>query len=410
MDRRTLLSGGAAALIAAPFLRHLERPARAAPFGTAQRLLVVHSPNGTIPPHWRPTGSGASYSFAPGSILAPLAGLEPHLLVLDGMDFNTGDNHEGGMHAMLTAGGPTSIDQVVADHIGQGTRFASLELSAQTSAWGGTGQTRMVYRDGAFVTPDDDPGSVWRRVFGDLGDDRLLARRTSVLDLASAELAELQGRLGAEGRAQLEQHLESLRSVEKSLQGELGCVAPAAPAPTSTQDNARFPDVVAAQLSLAVEALACGATNVVTVQLSHTVSPVVFTWLGQSEGHHALSHSDDSDTAGVDAFVAAEQWYAQQFRWLVDALLSRTDPVTGAPLLDGTVVLWAKEMGDSRDHVCRNVPWILAGRANGFFTPGRLVSVGGATHDGVLVSVANALGVDLEQFGTGTAGPLGALR
>lgn len=410
VNRRTLLRGGAASLLAAPFLRLLEGSARAAELGVAQRLLIVHSPNGTIPQHWRPSGSGAGYTFPSGSILEPLAGLESELLVLDDMDFNTGDNHEGGMRAMLTAGGDTSIDQVVADQIGASTRFRSLELAAQTSAWGGSAQTRMVYRDGSFVTPDDDPLNAWQRLFGDLGDGKLLSRRMSVLDRANEELAALQGQLGAEERARLELHLEALRSVERSLQSSSSCESPQAPPYTSTQDNDRFPDVTRAQLDLAVQALACGATNVCTVQLSHTVSPVVFTWLGQSEGHHGLSHADDENTAAVNDFVACERWYAEQFRYLLDALLALPDPTTGASMLDSTVVLWAKELGDSREHVCRGVPWVMAGRGNGFFSPGRLVNLDGGTHDGVLTSIANAFGVDIERFGVGTAGPVGVLR
>jgi hypothetical protein len=397
-------------VLAAPFVRLLERSATSAQLGSAQRLLVLHTPNGTIPSRWQPSGAGASYSFPAGSILEPLAGLESELLVLQGMDFNTGDNHEGGMAAMLTAGGLTSVDQVVADHIGESSRFRSLELSALTSAWGGSTQTRMVYRDGAHVTPDDDPQHAWQRVFGDVGDPRLLARRSSVLDVANAELAELQSRLGAAERARLDIHLEALRAVERSLQGGGSCEEPLAPSVASPQDNDAFPDVVKAQLDLAAQALACGATRVVTVQLSHTVSPVVFTWLGQSSGHHDLSHSDDGNTDGVAQFVACERWYAEQFRYLVEALAALPDAETGAPLLDGTVVLWAKELGDSRMHVCQGVPWVLAGTGGGYFSQGRLVDMSGLTHDAVLTSLVQAFGLELDTFGTGSSGPAEVLR
>lgn len=408
MNRRHLLRG-AASVLAAPFVRLLERPARAAELGTAPRLLVIHSPNGTIPSRWTPTGTGAGYGFAPGSILEPLAGLESQLQVLQNLDFVVGDNHEGGMAAMLTAGGPISVDQLVADEIGATTRFRSLELSALTSAWGGSTQTRMVYRDGAFVTPDDDPSNTWERVFGVLADDGLLKRRMSVLDLARSELTDLQARLGAEERIRLDAHLTALRSVERSLQGGGACTA-SDPGVGNPQDNDQFPAVVKAQLDLAVQALACDATRVVTVQLSHTVSPVVFTWLDAADSHHGLSHADDGNTAGVDGFVACERWFAEQFRYLVDSLLALPDPVTGLPMLDSTVVLWAKELGDSRAHVCRGVPWVLAGNANGFFRPGRLVDMSGITHDQVLTSVANAVGVDIPAFGVGTAGPAEVLR
>lgn len=411
MNRRTLLAGGAASILAAPFVRLLERPARAAEVGTARRLLILHSPNGTIPAHWTPSGIGSSFSFPTGSILEPLAGRESDLLALSGMDFSTGDNHEGGMVSMLTAGGPISIDQVVADQIGGASRFRSLELSALTSAWGGSSQTRMVYRDGAFVTPDDDPNNAWQRLFGEIGDPTSLGYQASVLDLASSELADLKGRLGAAERSRLDLHLEGLRSIERSLQGNTGsCEEPVLGSVASPQDNDSFPSVVRSQLDLAVAALACGSTNVCTVQMSHTVSPVVFTWLGQSSGHHDLSHTDDGNVAGVDQFVACERWYAEQLRYVLDALKDREDPDTGGAMLDSTVVLWAKEMGDSRMHVCRGVPWVLAGSGNGFFSTGRHLDLAGATHDGVLTSIANAFGVDIERFGTGNAGPVGVLR
>ena len=46
--RRRLLRGLGASLIAAPFLRGLVRPARAAPAAGPKRLLVMFSPNGTV--------------------------------------------------------------------------------------------------------------------------------------------------------------------------------------------------------------------------------------------------------------------------------------------------------------------------------------------------------------------------
>ena len=98
--------------------------------------------------------------------------LTPHrddLIVIDNMTPH-GNNHEGGMAAMLTAGGDISIDQMIAwTH----RRRQSLYIpgcGAQTSLWGGSTQTRMSYRDGLYVTPDDSPHNVFERLFGDVGD------------------------------------------------------------------------------------------------------------------------------------------------------------------------------------------------------------------------------------------------
>lgn len=404
MNRRQLLGYGGAALLAAPFVSLLGPKRALAGSGSPRRLAIFFSPNGTVPQHWRPSGSGRSYQIAKGSILEPLQGLESELLLLDNMDFNVGNNHEGGMTNMLTAGGAFSIDQVIADYLGGEARFGSLQLSAQTSAWGGSSQTRMSYRDGEYVTPDDDPVNVWRRLFGDVGDAATQGRRSSVLDLASAELRSLRDRLGQTQRQHLEAHLEGLRTVERSLFGGGTCENTLAPAIADPQDNDAFPAVADAQIDLAVQALACGVTPVVSVQLSHTVSPLVCRWLGVDAGHHELSHANDGSAAVAD-FVRCEQWFAGRFRRFYEGLQAAVDPTTGGSVLDDTVVLWVKEMGDSRLHVCTSVPWILAG-GGGAFDLGRLADLGGATHDRVLTTVARALGAPVDSFGAGTRGPL----
>jgi len=410
LNRRRFLGYSAATAMAAPFIRLLENPAHAVDVGGAQRLLIFFTPNGTIHDQWRPSGSEHSFSFGSGTVLEPLAAHKDDLLIIDGMDFAEGTNHEGGMTAMLTANGSTSVDQIIADHIGTSTRFSSLELGVQTSAWGGSNQTRMCYRDGSFVTPDDDPQSVFTRLFGDLGDDQLAGRRQSVIDLGKLELSDLRRRLGASEKVRLDAHIAGIEAVERSLSGDSLCESPSSPDSVSASSNDNFPLIAQQQIDLAVQALACGTTNVCTLQLSHTVSPTVFTWLGETDGHHSLSHCDDGNAAGVASFVNCERWFAEQFAYLLDQMLATEDPATGGSMLDTTLVLWAKELGDGRAHTCTDVPWVIAGNAGGFFSTGRYVDLGGATQDGVLTSITNAFGLELESFGAGSHGPVGVLR
>ena len=172
------------------------------------------------------------------------------------------------------------------------------------------------------------------------------------------------------------------------------------------QSNDRFPDVCAAQIDLAVTALACGSTPVASVQMSHTVSPLTMTWLGHTAGHHTLSHASDHDANGVADFVQSERWFAEQVAYALDALAARTDPSTGERLLDRTVVLWAKELGDGRAHTCVGVPWVVAG---GGLTGGRLLSAGGATQDAVLTRLCQHLGLSDQSFGLGSSGALETL-
>ncbi len=371
--------------------------------------MVVFSPNGTIHKHWRPTGSGTNFSFPAGSILEPLAPHKSRVIVCDGLDFLGAENHEAGMVAMLTGGGGLgtatngkSLDQYVASQIGQSERFSSLELGVQTSAWGGGTQTRISYvAPGQFLPPDDSPKSVFTRLFGDAAGgpgqlDAALARKKSILDLVRGDLASLRARVGSEERLKLDEHLESLKKVENGLQGTSTCTAPAAPPAVGTYDNDAFPSIGKSQMDLLVLALSCGMTRVASLQWNHTVGPVVMSWAGVSEGHHGLSHSGDENTKGVADFVATERWYASQFAYLLDKLATTPDP-DGGNLLDTTVVLWCKELGDGRMHDCKSVPFVLAG--GGGLATGQYLNFGGTGHNRLLISVCQALGLSNTTFG-----------
>lgn len=415
--RRQFGLGLGAALLAAPFFGLLERKARADAGNHAKRLIVVFSPNGTIHKHWRPTGSGASFDFPAGSILEPLAAYKSDLIVCDGIDFVAFDNHEAGMGAMLTGGGGAgtesagmSIDQYVASKVGAESRFESLEFGVQTSAWGGGTQTRMSYRGpGVFVPPDDSPKNAFLRMFGDVGKDDTAVlkeklRKQSVIDLVKDELGTLQKRVGAEERKKLEEHLQSIRKLEMGIAGPGTCDAPMSPEGFDVYGNDNFPAIGRAQTDLMVAALACGMTRVASLQWSHTVSPTVFSWLNIGDGHHQLSHSDDFNASGVANFVAAERWFAGEFAYLLDQLRSREDPEGGGSLLDTSVVLWAKELGDGRLHTCKGVPFILAGKAGGYLQTGRYHQFNGASHTKLLVSVCHAMGLSNPTFGDPASG------
>ena len=378
-SRRQLLVGAGASLLAGPFASLLGGRARAASTGSARRLLVLFSPNGTVHRHWRPSGSGRDFAFPAGSMLEPLAGLEEHLLVLGGLDFHEADNHEGGMSAMLTnnggaadVGGGASIDQVIAAHLAGQTKFASMELGVQTSAWGGSSQTRMCYAGpGSYVTPDDSPTNVWNRMFGDLagGEEAaaaLRARRRSVIDLVKGEIDDLHRRLGAEERAKLDVHLDALRTVENSLSHTGTCEPGDSPPLYAKYDNDSFPDICRDQLDLAVEALACGFTNVASVQMSHTVGPVVMTWEGLTDGHHDLSHwtpyNGNAELCNTDIHKATT-YTVDQFATLLATLQGFQEG--DCNLLDQSVILFGSDLADGPNHTVTDMPVIVAGGGGG---------------------------------------------
>ena len=105
ISRRRFVTSAGAGLLAAPFINVLSgQKARAQ--GAANRpsrLLIFFSPNGTIPHLWAPEGGENDYRFRDDGMLTPLTDYRDDLLVMNGIDFLTGNNHEGGMGAMLEA-------------------------------------------------------------------------------------------------------------------------------------------------------------------------------------------------------------------------------------------------------------------------------------------------------------------
>ena len=270
----------------------------------------------------------------------------------------------------------------------------------------------------SYVTPDDRPANVFGRLFGDvsLNDQarmKIRANRRSVLDLLRNDIQDIRSRTTTSQARKLDEHLEAIRRLEIQFQEPQlnSCSVPSDIGLPNPYQNDSFPLVGAQQMELLVNALACDMTRVASLQWSHTVSPIVFSWLGHSEGHHSLSHAGDGNIQGVSDFIAAERWFAEQFLNLVTQLESRSDPLGPGTLLDNSIVLWAKEMGDSRLHVCESVPFVLAGGGNFPFARNRYLQTGGAAHNQLLVSISQAMGLSNNTFGDPQApqGPLEGL-
>ena len=406
-SRRQFIHSLGASTLALPFVQHLQGTAHANE-GGPKRLFIFFTPNGTIPQHIWPSGAQSNFQFASGSIWEPLDAYKQDLVFIKGLEFYNATNHEAGMEAMLTNNGGTgtttnnqSLDQLVAAHLGAPTRFTSLELGVQTSAWGGSNQTRMSYAGpGIFVTPDDNPSNVYQRMFGELlvGTEEAAqrrGRRQSIVDITRSQLLDLRQRLGTEERIKLDAHTESLAQLENTIHAIPQCSPSEEPSGLVSYNNAHFPDIAQAQMDLAITALACDMTRVVSLQMSHTVGPPVFSWIGVHEGHHSLSHGADGTTA-AEEYVLCERWFSEQFATLIQKLKDQPDP-EGGSLFDSTLVVWAKELGDGRMHVCTDVPFVLGG--GGAFSGGRYLDVGQEYHSKLLVSIAQAFGMELDTFG-----------
>ena len=430
MKRRDFMRGLGATAAALPILNAWDAKAQQGQY--PKRCIIVFSANGTIHENWVPTGTETSFTLS--KILAPL---EPHkadITVLDGLKneaahHGPGDGHMTGMGCLLTGiellagtqfscggtdpcsgwGGGISVDQYIANALYDAApaamrpKFKSLELAVQ--AGGADIWSRMCYAaSNQPIAPMEDPAKVFSRVFADLNVssvdlDRLRAQRKSVLDYVSGRLTSVRARLGGEDRSKLDTHLQAVRDLEMQLaSGQLAgaCAQPAMPGKLDTSNDA-FPAVLKLQTDLAVRALSCNLTQVVTIQWSRSVSSVRPTWLNISEGHHDISHKGDSDTTAISNLTQINTWFAQQFAYLLAQLKSVKEG--SGTMLDNTVVLWGNELGRGNSHSRTQVPFVLAGKAGGSLSTGRFLQYKDDSHSNLLVSLSNAMGVNTKTFG-----------
>ena len=101
-------------------------------------------------------------------------------------------------------------------------------------------------------------------------------------------------------------------------------------------------------MDLAVAALACDQTRILTFQWSYSESEHLFAFLNITGNHHAISHDFSSSGANYDAYNKIQIWYQSQFAYL----LGKMDAIkegTGT-MLDHSIVLWATEIGESTQH------------------------------------------------------------
>ena len=141
----------------------------------------------------------------------------------------------------------------------------------------------------------------------------------------------------------------------------LTCTKPTAPADVDLKSDDLYLKAGQAQMDLAVAALACDTTRILTFQWSYSESEHLFGFLNLSGNHHVISHDFASSGANYDAYNKIQIWYQQQFAYL----LGKMDAIKegDGTLLDHSVVLWATEIGESTQHDLMQMPYVLGGQA-----------------------------------------------
>ena len=398
ISRRAVLRG-VGVTMALPFLDVMEPARGAARLAKGQapvRLATLFHPNGVYPQNWDPHGAGRDYKLS--RILEPLAPVRRDVSVISNLGTGA-KGHVGATSSFLT-GTPlhkkaagrintpdmgVSLDQFVADRIGDRTSIASLEIGTEPPRSGGENGLAISYAntvswrsDSTKVDPEIEPRAVFDRLFGVTKKTReQLEDEASIIDHVLADAKALHAQGSDADRRKLDEYLNSVREVEKRVQGNLRpadregeweplaepeLYRPEAGIPATRDEHLRQ------MLDLIVLAFQTDTTRVATFMMAHGFSRQNFTFLDGVKGdHHSISHHKENPEL-TEPYTLVSRWYVSQLVYLVEKM-REIDEGQGRTLLDNTMILYGSALKNGNGHTTQNLPILLAGRGGGSSTP-----------------------------------------
>lgn len=403
--RRFLKAAGVT--IALPALESFGSPAASPTVTTtlpskAKRLVCVGTYLGFHQPAFFPNEAGRDYSLSP--LLEPLANHRDDFTVFSGLDHRAPNGH--GAWSNFLCGqtpGSYSLDQMIADRIGQDSRYPSLQLSA-----GKASRTMSHTKQGVALPMVQRASVLYSKLFASPEDrarnEYLLRSGHSSLDAVLEDAKRLQNTVSPSDRAKLSEYFESLRQVEKRMLRQIGGIND--PVPETSYQLPDY-DPVAPTLQLEAEdlmydlmalALETDSTRVLSLFIGGLGQ--VFTINGETlqAGYHALSHHGN-DPETIADLVKVEREHLRCFERFLAQLKAKTD-ADGEPLLDSTIVLLGSGMGDASRHANSDLPTLVAG---GGFQHGQHLAHDRSSKDAPLLgdlylTLMQQLGVEAEHF------------
>jgi hypothetical protein len=405
LSRRQVLRAGGVA-IALPALEALASPTPAS--SGPRNFVAIGTYLGWHQNGFLPKTPGRDYALPP--TLTPLADFRDGFTVFSGLDHRAPNGHDAWNNFLCGMNpGSWSLDQVIADALGQDTRYPSIELTAGS----GEGPKAMSFtKQGVGLPQIDRPSVLYRKLFASDADRArsayLLESGGSALDMVLDDATRLQRSLGGRDRVKLEEYFESLRAVEKRMMRQRTALDQ--PATTTTYTLPDY-DPITPNLQIEAEsilydltalALESGQTRVVSLFL-HGLGQV-FSLDGRQlvAGYHGLSHHGN-DPVMIRDLVAIETAHIHCLAGFLKQLHAKKTP-EGKTLLDDTIVLVGTGMGDASRHSNANLPTLVAG---GGLKHGSHVAVdpkqaGAPLLGDLYITLLQRLGIETDRFSNAT--------
>jgi Protein of unknown function (DUF1552) len=410
LSRRALLRGGSV-VVGLPLLEAM-LPRRAMAATAPTRLVTFFAPNSLPLEHFVPATVGTGFELTP--LLEPLAAMREELVVVSGITGVGGpDSHAAGTCAFSTgllcstlgAAGP-SIEQVAAEASGSDAPFRSLAVTANSQAhYDSNGYSSACFANVSWaaaeqpVPAESDPALLFQRLFGDgtpqaaIEAEKRAARRHSVIDHVKGEIDRLRPRLGTQDRQRLDAHLDAVREVEQRIDVVVACEVPPPPSgyPMDTWESG-YDERARVLLDLLALSLSCGMTHHASFMYHDGgADDPGDAALGLPGRQHSAAHEGNRETMRQYSLA-----HVQALAYFLERL--RQAPGATGTLLDDSLVFFGTELGNGTDHTQFDLPFVLAGRAQGGLVTGRHVRFDGESLAALHLTVLERCGVTIDSF------------
>lgn len=430
LPRRTFLRGLGTTL-ALPFLESMI-PARGADKQAyPTRFVGAFIPHGVAPGYWIPESSAPGFKFP--FVYEPLEPFRKQVLITSGMWSQSSENPPGVTGAdhfvaaaYLTAVKPrkttgadihcgTSIDQVIAQKIGQQNLLPSLQLALEdpgaNSTNCGEGYSCVYTNTISWAAPDRplpmeiNPQVVFERMFGDGSSPEMRKarreREASILDSVNGSLNELMPQVPHADRVRLEQYADDVREIERRLQiaAKKSTEVPNVAVPYGVPES--FHEHIQIQFDLLALAFQADITRVAAVLYARDLTGRVYPESGTNISFHGGSHHAE-DPGRIAQYARLNRYHVQMTAYLAKKLQGIKEG--DGTLLDRSLILYGSNMGNSNQHLHYDVPHVLIGGANGRLKGDRHVAFASRTvpTGNLLLSILDKFDVKLDKFGDST--------
>ena len=366
-----------------------------------KRAAFLYVPNGAYMPYWFPKTEGTKYELTP--CLQPMAEHRNDMIVLGGLTCDkarangdgAGDHARAG-GAFLTGAQPRktaganfqaglSVDQVAAQHLGDHTRFPSLELAIEKyrgagncdSGYSCVYEHTLSWKNASTpLPPEVNPKQVFNRFFAEKANDPAAAARAelraSVLDSVLEDAKDLSRKLGGSDQKKLDQYLTGVRELETRIARAEKLTPAVLPDDISRPTGVPLDltEHIRLMFDLLVLAFQTDTTRISAFMIGREGSEQKYRMVGVNEGHHSISHHQNKPD-NIAKIKAINIYHMTQLAYLTGKL--KSIPEGEGTLLDNCMVAYGSAIADPNRHHHHDLPVLLVGRGGGTIKPGRYI-------------------------------------